>query len=263
MYDVTLINLAADARSAAADLEPVERRGMPAGEMQRLLQDFCAIDALENATADPEIRIRVRHESYLIRHGQRKLIFYDANDREAPGQLLTVEEVMAELDGTARAARTAAPFEFAEASRPAAMDLAPVEIRPAARPSTARMIALVAVNCALVATHIWWRLPPGTGETPAFRRMDAAEVAGLPAKMAGVYLTGTQPGQHGVALTSTGELRLFELRGVDAPRVVHATFQLGRVGSNLCLATDQPGGLIALPDPDTMIYCGETYRRVP
>jgi hypothetical protein len=76
-------------------------------------------------------------------------------------------------------------------------------------------------------------------------------------------MTGTQPGQHGIVLTTTGELRLFELRAVDAPRVVRATGELGRVGPTLCLATDQPGGLITVPDRDTLVYCGETYKRIP
>jgi hypothetical protein len=76
-------------------------------------------------------------------------------------------------------------------------------------------------------------------------------------------MTGTQPGQHGIVLTTTGELRLFELRAVDAPRLVRATGELGHVGRTLCLATDQPGGLITITDRDTWVYCGETYKRIP
>jgi hypothetical protein len=119
------------------------------------------------------------------------------------------------------------------------------------------------VACVLGGAHIWLRISSAAEAAPAaFLRMDAAEAAGRQATLAGVYMTGTQPGQHGIVLTATGELRLFELRAVDAPRVVNATGEWGRVGPTLCLASDQPGGLIMIPDPDTMVYCGETYRRI-
>jgi hypothetical protein len=110
MYNVTLVNLAADARSAAVSLDRIERRDVSDEDVRRLLQGFCEIDPVENAAVDPEIRVQVRQESYLIRTGQKKLILYDALNRDAPGQMLTVEQVMAELDGTAMAARTAALF---------------------------------------------------------------------------------------------------------------------------------------------------------
>jgi hypothetical protein len=264
MYNVTLINLAADARSTAVDLERIERPGVADEELRRLLQNFCEIDAVENAAADPEIRVQVRQESYLIRAGQEKLVLYDVLNRELPGHSLTVAEVMAELDGTAIAARTTPILVPVQAGPGAGAALEPAVSPPAARPSPLRLIALAAVACALLGGHILLRLLSGAEETPvAFRRMDAAEAAGLQATLAGVYMTGTQPGQHGIVLTTTGELRLFELRAVDAPRLVHATGELGRVGPTLCLATDQPGGLITMPDRDTWVYCGETYKRIP
>jgi len=264
MYKVTLINLAADARSAAADLEKIERREVPDEEMRNLLRDFREIDAVENAVADPEIRVEVRRESYLIRTGQKKLILYDVLNREAPGQMLTVEQVMAELDGTAIATRTAPLLVQPPAESGAGAAPEPAVSPPAARPSTTRLIAMVTVAGALLGAHILLRLSSGADETPvAFSRMDAAEAAGLQASLVGVYMTGTQPGQHGIVLTTTGELRLFELRAMDAPCVVHATGEWGRVGPTLCLATDQPGGLITMPDRDTLVYCGEIYKRIP
>src|SRR5688572_1099532 len=114
MYNVTLIHLAPGAGSAALEWDRREHRDVPAEEMRRLLESFCEVDPLENATADPEIRVQVRAESYLIRTGQRKLILYDALHRDIPGQHLTVDEVMAELDGTAIAHRTAVPFLLGE-----------------------------------------------------------------------------------------------------------------------------------------------------
>jgi len=175
-----------------------------------------------------------------------------------------VAEVMAELDGAAMAARLAPLFVQTPAGAGAGAALEPAVSPPAARPSAPRLIALTAVAGVLWGALLWLRLSSQTEATPAaFSRMDATEAAGLQTSLAGVYLTGTQPGQHGIVLTTTGELRLFELRAVEAPRVIHATGKLGRVGPTLCLATDQPGGLITMPDPDTLFYCGETYKRIP
>ncbi|MDD2764756.1 MAG: hypothetical protein PHE83_12370 [Opitutaceae bacterium] len=264
MYNVTLVNLAADARSAAVNLERIERADVSDEELRRLLQDFCAIDAVENVTAAPEIRVQVRQESYLIRAGQGKLALYDVLHRDLPGRLLTVEEIMAELDGRAIAARGAAHLAPTQADTEGDAALEPAVSLSPARASPLRLIALGAVAGALLGGHILLWLSSRAEETPAgFSRMGAAEAAGLRAALAGVYMTGTQSGQHGIVLTTTGELRLFELRAVDAPRVVHATSVLGRVGPTLCLATDQPGGLITISDRDTWVYCGETYKRIP
>ena len=261
MYNVTLVNLDADARSAAVVWEKIERPEVPDEELRRLLQNFCEVDAVENAAADPEIRVQVRQEKYLIRTGQGKLVLYDVLKRDLPARSLAVAEVMAELDGSAIAALTIPPMVPVEAGL--GVDLEPAAAAPTARSSPLRLIALAAVACALAGGHILLRPSSGAEAAPvALNRMDTAEAAGVQATLAGVYMTGTQPGQHGIVLTATGELRLFELAAVDAPRVIHATGDLGRVGPTLCLATDQPAGLIMIPDPETMVYCGETYKRI-
>ena len=134
---------------------------------------------------------------------------------------------------------------------------------PAARLNPRRVIALAAIVSVLGGAHFWLRIPSGAEEAPAaFTRMDAAEAARVQATLEGVYMTGSQPGEHGIVLAATEEVRLFELRAVDAPLVIHAAGEWGRVGPTLSLATDQPGGLIRIPDPETLVYCGETYKRI-
>lgn len=266
MYNVTLINLDPDARSAGADWEKIERRGISAGDVRALLRNFCELDPVENATAEPEIRVQAPDQSVLVRMGNRKLMVYDMHNRENPAHVLTLDEVMAELDGTAAAARDAAQLAKAMANAAAAVPAAsPVPVRPPApRASLPRMIALALGAAILAGILIWLRVASTVDVRPAgFTRIPAAEAAELQRSLSGVYVTGTQPGQHGIVLTPTGELRLFEFRAIDAPRRVQASGTWGRVGSTLCLATDQPGGLITLSDRNAWVYCGETYRKVP
>jgi hypothetical protein len=264
MYKVTLINLAADARSVTPAPSQIQRADVADAEMRQLLQNFSEIDAVQNATADPEIRVQVRAESYLLRTGQKRLVLYDVQNRDLPGHSCTVAEAMTELDGSAAVQRLQATFAAAMSARQAAASAPPVAPPPPARPRGPRLLALAVVVCVLAVALAVLRWPPDGDEALVpFQPVAPAEVEGIRAALAGVYLTGVQPGQHGIALTTTGNLKLFELRAVDAPRVVHAAYRFGRAGPALCLATDQPGGRIVQTAPDTLVYCGETYRRVP
>lgn len=263
MYNVTLVNLAADARSVATYAH-VELRDAKPDALRTLLANFCEIDPIENAAGDTEIRVQVRHESFLIRTEQKKLILYDTRNRELPGQSFTLEQVMTELDGTAAAARM-------QAIQPSRPEVGTVEIAaarmvvaPAASPNTPRLAGLVVTAGLLLGAIGWLAAPfPADGAPAGFTAVESGERAGLETSLTGVYLTGNEPGQHGIVLGGTGELKLFELGVVEAPRVIYVSYELGRVEAKLCLATDQPGGLIEVRADGSMVYCDEVYQRIP
>lgn len=264
MYSVILVNLSADARTVAA-LAYHERRSLTSAELEVLLRNFCAIDPIDNAVADTEIRVQVRNENYLLRSGQGKLILYDVHRRELPAQSLTVEAAMRELDGTASAARQqTVQLARAEAGpEPAAGMVLPARPPPAA-PSKPRVLVLSATACLLAAAIAWLAAPlPAGGNPPGFSPVESGELDRLQAALTGVYLTGSEPGQHGIVIMGPGEMKLFELAAVEAPRVVYAGYRPGRVGAKLCLVTDQPGGVIEVAADGSLVYCGETYRRLP
>ena len=263
MYNVFLVNLAPDARSFAP-MSHIERRDVGTQELVGLLRNFCEVDPVENTTADAEIRVQVRRDSYLLRTEQKKLILYDTHRRDLPAQIFSVEEVMAELDGTAAATRT-------QFIREARTEVEPVGSVPLVRaqtpievPSKPRLIALVAVAVILLAVILFLAAPLGNDTRPVgFIRVEPAERAGLEAKLTGVYLTGNEPGQHGIVVTGPGELKLYELEAREAPRVVYASYQLGRMDGKLSLSTDQPGGVIEVTAEGNLAYCGEAYQRIP
>lgn len=262
MYDLTLINLAADARTVSAGSGKIEQRGVDDAAVRSLLHNFCAIDPVENATADPEIRVRTPDGTFLIRAAQKKLILYDLDDRDAPAQVLTPDDAMAELDGTAPAARRAG-LAVQTLSRAPAPSL-PVAPPPDPAARRRRIAVLGVVALALAAALLVLHRPESSGDgIPPFAPLPAREAAAARASLVGVYLTGTRPGDHGIVIAGTGDLRLFELRAVRAPGMVYATGRVGRVGPTLALATDQPGGVILIPNRRTLVYCGETYQRAP
>ena len=260
MYHVTLVNLSADARTAAVSLSPVERRGVGPDEMRALLANFCAVDPVENAAADPEMRIRTRHESYLVRLGNRTLVFYDIQRRDLPAQLLGVDAVMAELDGSAGLARARALTAAVQAAMQPVVETPARTWTAQSDPKRLAVLGGLAAALALVLAWLWW---PDPGEPVDTVRLASEEVKSFYQLHAGVYLTGSQPGQHGLALTTAGDLKLFQLQTVEAPRVVQAGCHPVRIGDGLGLATDQPGGIVVVADRDTLVYCGESYRRLP
>ena len=261
MYDVSLTNLAADAHAAAAAFGRIERPGLTEPEVKILLGSFCAIDPVENAVAAPEIRIKVRSERYLVCLGQKMLLLYDTAHREQPALVLTLEGIMAELNGSAQVARDASTRQHEVAAREAVVQSSLPAPGAASRP---RLIALGAAALVLLGAITYLQFGSRDVRLPAtFHALQAAEVAELQPALIGVYLTGNQPGQHGIAFLTAGEFKLIELTALTAPRVVRASGQLGRVGSQLVLATDQPGGLVEISGHGTLVYCGEVYRRVP
>ena len=263
MFDVTLINLAADARSVTDSLAPVSKSGLTDEELKSLLQSFCEVDPVENAVSAPEIRVRSGPESYLLRTGQKKLMLFDVAHRELPALVLTLEEAMAELDGSARAARDASLARRLLAEMPE-LPVLPLPVHPEAVASKPRLIALGAAAFVLLGAIIYLQMEKSPGTVPAqFHAVEPAESASLQSSLTGVYMTGNQPGQHGIVFITADDLKLFELSARCAPPVVHASGKFVRVGSQLAVATDQPGGLIEITDQDTLVYCGEFYRRIP
>src|SRR3954463_12842100 len=104
MFNLVLVNLTPDAREVSVHAY-VEQRNVSPEALRALLVNFCEIDPIENAAGETEIRINVRHEKYLLRTEQRKVILYDVAQRDLPAQMLSVDQAMIELDGTAAAAR--------------------------------------------------------------------------------------------------------------------------------------------------------------
>jgi hypothetical protein len=264
MYRVLLVNFTVSAGAVSGSAGHMESRELADPEMRLLLEVFCGIDPVENESIEPEIRVQVRDESYLLHTGQRKLILYDARYRELPALVLTVEEAMRELDGSAAAARSASVHRLSARQQGETAAPAPPAVVSGEKPSPRRLLTLGTVALLLLATLVWLRSDDSPPALPRqYRPVGATEAGTLRAGLAGVYLTGNEPGDHGLVLGQEGEAKLFELDAVAPPRVVYATIRVGRIGSRLVLATDQPGGLVEVKDSDTLSYGGETYRRIP
>lgn len=261
IFRVTTVNLSPDGRNAIEGGGPVEAGNLDAGQLLKLLEAFAELDPVENTRADPEIRIVVRRERFIVRTGQKKLFFQDVRNLAEPTYVLSAPDIIAELDGSAAAKRTTPPMPFATPAP--APEPVPV-VLPSEETSRTTTFVLLALVILLGGYAVYSGLTRhGSGERPALTALTPAERAAEDSNLTAVYMTGNEPGQHGIVILGDGKLKLFRVHAQAAPGVVYGTYQLGRIDGKVSLATDQPGGVIRVIDRDTLSYCGDTYRRIP
>lgn len=263
MFNVTLVNLSPDARTADAALGALKRENVPPSEVIALLEAFRGLDPLQY-DADPEIRVVALHGSFFIRTERGKLFFYDARNRAEPACELSIPEIMAELDGSAMLARTAVPFDLypaAEGRLAGQGSALQMPLPPARRRSP--VVQAVLFPLLLVAVLALRYGPGWLAAEPALERIAPADVDTVRRALTGVYLTGSEAGQHGIVVLESGDIRFFQLNEQVAPSVIYDVYTPGRRGAALFLQTSQPGGLIEVGGPLTLLYGGEIYQRIP
>jgi hypothetical protein len=268
MFSVTLVNLARDARTAIEGGGLIDLGSLSVGELTGLLNNFAELDVLQNMKADPEVRVQGRRNRFIIRTGQSKLYLQDARNLSEPAYIPTASEIIAELDGSAAAKRTAQPPPTAPSGdglAPTAKPATEKEITPMPEVEEHRwplaLIGLVLLLGGYVAYSEW--ASRQSGSLPAITPLTASERLAEDVSLTGVYMTGSEPGQHGIIILGDGKLKLFQANAQAAPGVVYGSYRFGRLESKLCLATDQPGGLIKVMDRESLQFCGEIYHRIP
>lgn len=264
MLRTTLVNCDPDAALVSSDLGKRCLGDLEPFAVVILLEKFAAIDPVLNAVVDPEVVIETTRHKFIVRTGQGRLFLYDLRNALEPAIVLTPEEVVAELDGSAARARSRVriirPVETREEPEPVAPQSLPLAgLRPPHRLallSTALCLTIYLVNPHLTAE--------AAAPLPEF--MPAA--SGKPtevlcAEIAGVYLTGSTPGHHGIALRPDGTMKLFQINASGTPSSFNDTYRVGDIGGQVCVLGAAPNRLIRRIAKDSLSYGGETYQRLP
>jgi hypothetical protein len=92
---------------------------------------------------------------------------------------------------------------------------------------------------------------------------DLKQVEAVRAEVAGVYLTGSTPGNHGISLGADGTLKLFQINHQGSPSLLQDTYRVARAGGRTCVVGQVPGRLIQISGKQALTYGGETYQRLP
>ena len=264
MFQVTLRHLDATAAHANQTFEEICLERVRADKLLVLLTNFAGIDAHQNNEAEPEISIDAAAGRFLVRSDSRRLLLQNTRRYDEPAIALSPEEVIGEVDGTAPAARRAAAIAYVETLAPFPVPAEEPAYVPPPKPKEKPSWAMFAVSIVMGAALIFQlssAREAAAGKEPAWLDDDAATTQRE--DLAGVYLTGTGPGQHGIALTADGSIKIFEFNAALAPSVVNDNYRPGYFGEKLVLGTTQPGGPITVSNPTTLFYGGETFRRLP
>ena len=249
MFKVSAINLAPDARSAAADLGTQVVGELDAGKLLALLETFRELDSIQNAEADPQIAIQAHSDKFVIRTDHKKLFRYNARNATEPAVELTAAEIVAQLARTTPIA--AAPVEETTA------DISPPQNRGLA-------LALLAVGLLFIGYAIYSAFNTDLGnKPPALAAIDnSTELAAFQHTIIGTYMTGQEPGHQGIVVEANGSMKFFQVLSHGEWNVIPDAYRIGRHETKLCLATKQYGALIEVIDHDTVAYAGGTYKRI-
>ncbi|MCX6953393.1 MAG: hypothetical protein NTV51_14675 [Verrucomicrobia bacterium] len=264
MFRTTLTNLDLEAAHASPDYGKECLGELAAHEVVVLLDRFCQLDPAENARAEPEIVFESRRSKYVVRTGMGQLHVYDPRRPLEPALVLTALQLLAELDGTAAAARTRPPFPLADDPQPEPT-LPFVQPKPVSALRVWHRVTLSAATILLTGYLVYTpRSAASPGPAEAFEPIaHEPEAETTRSAMAGVYMTGSQAGHHGIALAADGTMKLFQLNAQSTPSLIRDTFRVGRIDGKIAVLGHQPGGAMRLTDPTTLTFCGETYRRIP
>jgi hypothetical protein len=83
------------------------------------------------------------------------------------------------------------------------------------------------------------------------------------ADLAGVYLTGQLPGDHGIALATDGTMKLVQLNAQGTPSLILDTFRVGRIDGELSVLGLQSTMPVRVTGRNTLSFGGENYQRLP
>jgi len=272
MFRVTTLNLSADARSASADFGRNYSGEFSNPEAIVLLEQFRQIDPVENLECEPEIIFETRTAKAVVRTIQHRLYLYDSKRFNAPALTLTAELIVAELDGSAAEARTRAALAAPIYAIPATPDYAvatPTRNNPAAasseellKPSHRALLVTAIVGLLGYIAFPRFAADPAPPAAEFAPLSDSTRAEAIRSELAGVYVTGTEEGDHGISLAKDGALKLVLFNSDRSPSVLHDTYRVGRSGGAFAVVGSPPGGVILQVDRDTLLYFGETYRRV-
>lgn len=264
MFRTTLINWDHETAQAALEMPPRPLGLLSAGEVRALLEQFRALDAIQNAEVDPEIHLEVRRHKHVVRTGQGRLFLSDPRNMFEPALVLTIDEIIAELDGSAAAARTRAPFVAPHntAEEPTVVAPMPRPVSPL-RPYHRMALAGLAFCLAGYLVHAHLAGDPGAPAVDFEPLTDEQQIESQRESLAGVYMTGSLPGHHGIALSADGTMKLFQLNSQGTPSLIQDTYRVGRVEGAPAMLSHQPGGVLRMRGAKTLVFCGESYQRLP
>lgn len=251
MFKVTTVNLSSDTTAAATDHGESDLGEMSAVQLTALLERFAAIDPIQNAEADPLIRLSAPAGQFLVRTSLGRLFLYNARNTTEPAAELTPEQIVALVDRPGSPGISPEPTDVSDATT-----------RPAIAPSRGIAIAILCAGLALNGYTLYSAFyTDSVHEKVAVTLLtDPAELAAQKQAVAGTYATGEKLGDRVISITQDGQVSFAEIGNARSISNGADTYRIGRREKKICLTTTD-SGIIDVVNIDTLIYYRDTYRR--
>ena len=250
-FHVALHHLSRDARQAGSELPNVELDEVDVARLRALIEELARRAPTVEYPALPEVRITGGNQRFLVQVREGKVRFSSWSVR-AGGCDLTPTEILAAITGITEIPATT----NGTASRGGA-----------AKPRRAGLIGLLAAGIIGSNAITAWVLTSRTVELPRelrpiYRLLDPTAGKRVWERAAGVYETGQTDGDRRLTVRLDGTILCTQL----GPRntIVEETPMTAvaaESGGKPALLTNNRL-LIEIRDPQTVIYLGDTYRRV-
>jgi len=259
-YSVTLHHLAPGATAAGVAHADEQLPAVPLAQLREMLYALAEVSArltiYEPST--PEIRIKTDREVFVVRTRYRRLCFvgYEAALR---GEEHSVAYILTTITGTAEPAKVAAP----RTERPASASPVPTPaLEDTGRiPRWVKVAVMAVIIVACNGTAAWLLLRPPTVIAPRYTLLTPAEAAGLLARAAGEYRTGSTEGDRRIVVDPAGTVQIAKFGpNQSVIQAITKPVRGATVDDQPALVTGDPAAII-VKDPDTIMLYGNVYKR--
>jgi len=267
-FDVTLQYFVINDGCAMAAPGAVPLGKLSSLEVLQVLMIFQEMSPVQSFTGEPQIQILVKGEKYLVRTDLNRLMLYNSRKLHEPALVMEAQQIITEIDESALKERDALLRRLNKAGGVATLTATSGEEEdmPALQgvwTTSIPWLGALAVALILACVH-FVRLelaPSAQVEVKCSPIVSVEEILYRREALAGLYLSGNNPGQHVIILLSSGGLRLMQVNGTGGPSELKDTYQILSGDEGMFLQTTQPGPLIQVVSKETLSYGGETYRR--
>jgi hypothetical protein len=246
LYVISLKHLARDGKKAAADLPEVQLSYIPARQLRTLLDAVAALAPSVTYPVEPELRITAPTGSFVVQVKCGKLHFVSWASNQKGGEF-TAARIFAIVTGEAANEGARQRHRVAE-------------------PGRARNKAVLALLGAAIlfvnSFTVWFVTRPPRTLLPKYTLLTPESAGRLLGNMAGVYETGSAPGDRRLQILPDGKVLLIKFgtnNSVAEQRKF--TVQAAEAAGRPALITSRRS-MITIKDSITVSLYGDSYQRV-
>ena len=245
-FTVTLHHLSPDAKQAGAEFPDTDLPAVTEKKLRELIRALAALAARGPGTASPELRVGAPQGRYIVRvaEGQLRITSWDIR---VGGTNFSPDQVFGLITGVETDSKEYADTPSVGGTKRSRRGLVAI-----------LMVLVVGTN----AFTAWWAMrPPPNPFLPEFTVLVPEQAERLYIDAAGEYQTGAAEGDRALTITREGRVRWvkFGPKRSIAETADLKTQAVQSRGERAFLADEQ--ALISVPDPATVVFYNETYRR--